>query len=130
MSVIEALEQDGKDVTVIDLDPNLTLEEQRNKRPTAASKTEEKQNPPNKHAALEALFGQRASCAEATAKGGPALVVSQKKEDEAKKEKDYDPPLKEEYAKFFKVSGNLDSCHSACSTHLLNMSNHRCSRYA
>ena len=167
-SVIQALERDGRDVTVIDLDPDLPLEEQRNKNPAVPSKTaaletlfskraaeiKEKEQSPNKHAALEALFGQRASDA-ATAQGGVALAPTvdpeyekhfnmvkmgmpkemvrqalerdgkdpsiadmdpkqplvspevKKEEDEVKKEEDSNPPIKEEYAKFFKVREGL-----------------------
>lgn len=74
-SVIQALERDGKDVTVIDLDPNLPLAEQKNKKPAEPSKhaalenllskraaeIKEKEEAPNKHQALEALFAKKAA---------------------------------------------------------------------
>jgi hypothetical protein len=47
-AVAQALERDGKDATVLDLDPNLPLADQKDKNP-------------NKNAALEALFGNRAA---------------------------------------------------------------------
>lgn len=47
-AVAQALERDGKDATILDLDPNLPLADQKGKNP-------------NKNAALEALFANRAA---------------------------------------------------------------------
>ncbi|KAL7550804.1 hypothetical protein ACHAWF_014016 [Thalassiosira exigua] len=173
-SVVQAMERDGKDVTVLDLDPNLPLAEQQRKAEAPADKNtalkalfskraaemKQKEEAPDKNAALKALFAKRAA-AEAAAEregsapplkddpefqkymrmlkvGMPKETVRQallrdgkdisiadmypeqsyasqakKDEDETKKEEDKssqidteedsDPPLKEEYAKFFKM---------------------------
>jgi hypothetical protein len=52
-SVIKAIERDGKDVNVLDLDPHRPLAEQK--------KNAEKHDVPDKNAALKALFTKRAA---------------------------------------------------------------------
>ena len=47
-TIEQAMERDGKDISILDLDPDLTLAEQKNKKP-------------NKNAALEAFFANRTS---------------------------------------------------------------------
>ena len=53
-AVIQALERDGKDASIIDLDPNRPLAEQQQEKSEEAAK-------PNKNAALESLFAKRAA---------------------------------------------------------------------
>ena len=101
-SVIQALERDRKDVTIIDLDPNLPLEEQKKKSAV-----------PDKNAALKALFSKRATETEEQ-KSDPtpdkktalkALFAKRAAENEPKQQEGSAPALKvdPEYQKYMKM---------------------------
>ncbi len=187
-SVIKAIERDGKDAKVLDLDPN---------RPLAAqTKVADEHDVPDKNSALKALFSKRAASMKQKEEGAasaalealfvkhpahtqqegsaPALRVDNEFQKYMKmlkigmpretvikalerdgkditvvdmdpeksyasqvkkiKSEESDPPLKEEYAKFFKVGYDhfivyiiyfaiilMSSCSSCCSIFFLQM---------